>query len=142
MSCFSRIKLIPVLIDLKYWYYNSPYLVLFCPPPSQNFCLILLYPTENSIQHNSHHVFHRFPYFVLTYLITCHHKYLIYQIICQANQVYYNLYPDHNNLWVKDVAHQKVESLGADSLSKLDNTVNNNSIQYKFNTKYAEFSTK
>ena len=35
--------------------------------------------------------------------------------------------------------HQKSESLRAASLSKLDNTVNDNSI---FNTMYAEFFTK
>ena len=45
----------------------------------------------------------------------------------------------HNTLWAKYAAHQKVESLRAASISKVDNTVNNSSI---FNTKYAEFSTK
>ena len=40
--------------------------------------------------------------------------------------------------WMKHVNHQN-ESLRAASLSKLDNTVNNNSIS---NTKYAEFSIK
>ena len=35
--------------------------------------------------------------------------------------------------------HEKAESLSAISLSKLDNTVKNNSI---FNTKYAGFSAK
>ena len=49
------------------------------------------------------------------------------------------LYPDHNNLWIKHATHQKAESLRAGFLSKLENTVNNNSIS---NTKYAEFSTE
>ena len=43
IKCFSWIKLIPVLIHLKYWYYNSPYLELPCLP---------------------HHVLHRFLYFL------------------------------------------------------------------------------
>ena len=46
---------------------------------------------------------------------------------------------DHNTLCVKHTTHQKAQSSRATSISKLDNTVNNNSI---FNTKYAEFSTK
>ena len=46
---------------------------------------------------------------------------------------------DHNNVWVKHRSRQNAESLRAASLSKLDNTVNNNSI---YNTKYAEFSRK
>ena len=45
------------------------------------------------------------------------------------------LFTDHNTSWVKRATHQKVESLKAAFLSRLDNTVNNNSI---FNTKYAE----
>ena len=49
------------------------------------------------------------------------------------------LYPDHNNLWIKHATHQKAEFLRAGFLSKLENTVNNNSIS---NTKYAEFSTE
>ena len=66
----------------------------------------------------------------------------------QANQIYYHgnqyyllhsLYINHNDLWVKHATHQKAGSLRADSLSKLDSTVNSNSI---FNTEYAKFSTK
>ena len=49
------------------------------------------------------------------------------------------LCPDHNNVWVKHRSPQNAESLRAASLSKLDNTVNNNSI---YNAKYAEFSRK
>ena len=45
----------------------------------------------------------------------------------------------HNTLWVKNATHQKTEFLITAFLSKLDNTVNSNSI---FNTKYAEFFTK
>ena len=44
-----------------------------------------------------------------------------------------------NTLTVKHSTCQKSEPLRAASLSKLDNTVNNNSI---FNTKCGEFSTK
>ena len=57
--CFSWIKLIiPVLIHLKYWFYNFPYLELPCFPHHP--CHFLPKPTEAPLQHN-----HRFPYFVL-----------------------------------------------------------------------------
>ena len=81
------------------------------------------------------------PYFVLAHWIKFHHKYWIYQNIWQAKaiKIIIKLYPDHNNLWVKHVTHQKAESLRAGFLSKLDNTVNSNSIS---NTKYAGFSTE
>ena len=49
------------------------------------------------------------------------------------------LYTDLNTLWVKHTTHQKAEPLRAASLSKLGNSVNNNSI---CNTTYAEFSVK
>ena len=49
------------------------------------------------------------------------------------------LYRDHNTLWVKHATYKKDQSLRAASLSKLDNTVSNNSIS---NTNYAEFSIK
>ena len=48
-------------------------------------------------------------------------------------------YTNNNTLWIKQATHQKVVSLRAASLSKLGNTVNNNSI---CNTKYFEFLTK
>ena len=61
------------------------------------------------------------------------------QMPSQANQNFIELYTDLNTLWVKHATHQKVVSLGAASLSKLDNMVNNNSIS---NAKYAEFTIK
>ena len=96
------------------------------------FCLNLPLPTETPLQNNPY----RFPYFVLTHSTTCHHKYWLYQTIWQVKPIKFiiKLYPDDNKLWAK----QKAESLRTVSPSKLDNTVNNNSI---FNTKYAEFST-
>ena len=42
-------------------------------------------------------------------------------------------------LWDKHAAHQKIESLRASSLSKLDSTSISSSIS---NTKYAEFTKK
>ena len=65
MNCYCWIQLIPVLIDLKYWYYNLPRLELPCLP--HYLCRILPYPTETPLKHNSSHVLHRFPYF--SYLI-------------------------------------------------------------------------
>ena len=48
-------------------------------------------------------------------------------------------YAHHNTLLVKQAIYQKAEPFITASLSKLDNTVNNNS---EFNTKYEEFSRK
>ena len=131
MSCPSWIKQVPVLIHLKYWYYNLPYPEFSCLP--HHFCLNLPLPTETPLQNNPY----RFPYFVPTHSTTCHHKYWIYQTIWQVKSIKFiiKLYLDDNNLWAK----QKAESLRTGSPSKLDNTVNNNSI---FNTKYAKFSAK
>ena len=63
MNCFSWIKLTPILIHLKYWHYNFPYLELPCLP--QYPCHILSWPTEIPLQYNPHHVLHWSPYFVL-----------------------------------------------------------------------------
>ena len=49
------------------------------------------------------------------------------------------LYANHNTLLGKHATYQKAESLRGASLSKLDNTVNNNS---NFSAKCPEFSTK
>ena len=103
--------------------------------------LIIQFPMiQTFLQHNTHHVLHRFRYFVLPQASTRHHKYWIYQTICQAKPIKFiiklvqiiiiygtTLYPSKS--WVCKSC----------SLSKLDSTVNNNSI---FNTKYADFSAK
>ena len=57
----------------------------------------------------------------------------------QVNQIFYKLYRDCKTLQIKHADYQKTESVRAASLSKLDNTVNKNSIS---NTNYAEFSIK
>ena len=69
---FSWIKLILVMINLKYWYYNKSSLKLPCLP--HYFCQIAPWPTESRLQYNSHHVLHRFPNFVQPNL-TALHKY-------------------------------------------------------------------
>ena len=81
-----------------------------------------------------------FPILYYPHSTTRHHKYLIYQTICQAKLVKFiiKLYTDDNNLWLKHTTHQKAEPLRAASFSKLDNTASNSI----FNTKYSEFSTK
>ena len=50
--------------------------------------------------------------------------------MCHAKPIKFivNLYTDRNIFRVKQVTHQKAESLRTTSLSKLDNMVNNNSI--------------
>ena len=87
----------------------------------------------NPLQHNSHHVLHRFQYFVLSHSTTSHHKYWIYQIIYEGKPIklIIKLHIDHDTWWVKHANHQK-----AASPSNLENMVNNSS---NFNTKYAEF---
>ena len=139
MNCFSWINILAVLIHLKYWYCNSPYLELSCLP--HHFCQTLPQPTETPLWSNSNHVLHQSPYYALPHLTTRHHKCWIYQTICQAKPIKFiiKLYKDHNTLGVKHTTHQKAESLRPGSLSKLENTVNKSSI---FKTNYADFSTK
>ena len=91
--------------------------------------------------HNPLYVLHWFPYFVLPYSTKHHHKYWVSQTIWQAKPIKFiiKLFTDHHALWVRHANHQKTKSLRAAFLSKLDNSVNNNSI---FNTKYDELFTK
>ena len=60
---FLLIKLISVLLYLKYWYCNTPSLEL--PFNSRPLCQISPWPTKISLQHNPLRVLHRFSYFVL-----------------------------------------------------------------------------
>ena len=61
--------------------------------------------------------------------------------MCQNKSIKFiiKLYTNHNIEWVKHDSDEKVESLKATFLSKLGNTVNNNSI---FTRKYVGFSEK
>ena len=138
INCFSWIKLIQVLIHLKYWYYNSPYLEIPCLP--HHLCQNLPWPTETLLSTILVMLFVGFPFF-LTHSTTSHHTYWIYQTICKVKPIKFSikLYTDLNTLCIKRATHQRGEYLRADFLSRLDNTVNNNSI---FDTKYVEFSTK
>ena len=79
------------------------------PPYLSNFIL----SNWNPLQHKSHHILHRFQYFVLLHSTTSHHKYWIYQIIYKAKPVRFVIkpYSNHNILWVKHATHQKAESL-------------------------------
>ena len=64
--------------------------------------LIIQFPMiQTFLQHNTHHVLHRFRYFVLPQASTRHHKYWIYQTICQAKPIKFiiKLCTDHYNLW-------------------------------------------
>ena len=66
----------------------------------------------NLLQHNPHHVLHRFLYFVLPYWTTRHHKYWIYETICKDKPFKFiiKLYTDRNTLWIKHATHEKAES--------------------------------
>ena len=57
----------------------------------------------------------------------------------QSNLLLFFIQISQYLIWAKHNIHQKAESWSASSLSKSDNTVNNN---LTFNTKWAEFSTK
>ena len=152
MSCFSWIKLILVLIHLKYWYYNSPYaerpylphhICQILPQPAKTFFNInlIMLASSNPLQHKPHHVLRRFQYCVLLHLTKSHHKYWIYQIIYKAKPIKFviKLYKDHGSLWVKHATRQKTEALRTAFPSNLGNMINNSS---NFNTENAEFSTK
>ena len=67
MKFVSWIKLIPVLIHLKYWYDNTPSVGLCLP---HHLCQTAPWSTENPIQYNSDHVLHRFSYFALPNMTT------------------------------------------------------------------------
>ena len=96
LNCFSWIKLIPVLIHLKYWYNNFPYLELPCLP--HHHCQVLPQPTRTPLQHNPYHVLHRFPCFFLLHSTKYHYRCWIYQIRCRAKPITFNikLVTDHN----------------------------------------------
>ena len=81
---------------------------------------ILHWPTETPLQHNLHHVFHWFRYFVLPHSTTHHLKYWICQAMWQAKPIKFiiKLYPNNNTLWVKHATHLKAESLRTASISK------------------------
>ena len=132
------IKLISFLNYIKCWYYNTPSVQLPCLP--RHLSQISPWPIETLIQRNPHPVLHQFPCFFLPHSIT-RHNYWIYQTIWQTKPIKFmiKLYTNHNTFLVKHATYQKVESLRAASLSKLDNMVTSNSI---FNTKCPEFSTK
>ena len=113
--------------------------------PSQMLILKYLVPRTSlspspSLQHNRHHVLHRFPYFALINLIT-RHKYWIYKKYTK---------PSHSNFLsgyiqiIKTYGSnmlpiERMVLIRAASLSNVDNAVNNNSI---FNTMCAKFFTK
>ena len=68
MNCFSWTKLIPILIHLKYWYYNSTHLELHCL--FHHLFEILPLPTETPLQYITYHFPITFP--ILSYPIPPH----------------------------------------------------------------------
>ena len=140
MKSFSWIKLFPVQIHLKYWYYNTLSLQLHFLHYTIS---VKVHTGQLKVLFNRiliMHVLHRFSYF--SYPIWSHATSTGYaKPICQAKPLKFiiKIYADHNNLWVKHTTHQKAESLRAGALSKWANMVNSNSI---FNIKCAELPTK
>ena len=152
MNCFSWIKLILVLIHLKYWYYNSPYAELpylphhicqILPQPAKTFFNInlIMLASSNPLQHKPHHVLRRFQYCVLLHLTKSHQSigYTKSYIKPSQSNLLSNYIQIVDTLWVKHATHQNDESLRTASPSNLGDIVNNSS---NFSTKYAEFSTK
>ena len=138
MNCFLWVKLISVLIHLKYLYCNTSCLERLCLPRHLSWNLPC--PSEIPLQRNPYLVLHQFSYLVLPHSTT-HYNYWMYQTICQDKPIksIIKLCTNHNTLFVKHVTYRKTEPLRVVSLSKLDNTVSNSSV---FNTKCAECSLK
>ena len=117
MNCFSWIKLIPVLIHLIYWYYDSPFLELVSLPISVKFYPRQFQPLFNTILIM---FFTGFPILSYPHSTTHHHNYRICQTIWQAKLIKFiiKLYSDNNTLWVKHATQLKAESLRIASLSR------------------------
>ena len=131
---FFLIKLILVLIHLKYWYYNTPSLELSCLPVIfVKFHSGQLKPFFNAIINMF--FFIGFP--ILSYSMQPHATNIGYtKPYAKQNQP--SLLSSCIQIIMPDCSNTLPISR-AISLSKLGNTVNNNSI---FNTKSVEFSTK
>ena len=69
MNCFFWIKLIPVLIHLKYWYYIFPHLELF--PASLNIS-VTFYHSQLKHLFNTILIMFFIGYAILSYLIRPH----------------------------------------------------------------------
>ena len=137
---YSKYHLIKVFGSF-FWNYELLFLDQANSSSYPSEILIIQFPMiQTFLQHNTHHVLHRFRYFVLPQASTRRHKYWIYQTICQAKPIKFiiKLCTDHYNLWDNTLPIKNCVCKSC-SLSKLDSTVNNNSI---FNTKYADFSAK
>ena len=118
----------------KYWYYNTSSLQLPCLPHH------LFHPGQLKPLFNTTLIMFFIGFPILSYLMRPHAIIIGYpKPNAKASQSNILLYTNHNTLSVKHATNQKAKPLRATSLSKLCNTVNNNSI---FNTTCAEFSTK
>ena len=127
MNCFSWIKLIPTLIHLKYLYSSCLNLAL----PSLTIS-VKFYPNQLKPSFNTIFIMFFIEFPILFNSIWPRATTSIGYTKPYAKPI--KLYTDHNTLLVKQATHKKTQSFRAASLSKLDNTFNNNSI---FNTKYA-----
>ena len=121
MNCFSQIKLILVLIHLKYSYCNSPYAELSYLP--HHLCQILPQPTETLSSANLIMFFIGFN--ILSNPIrpqaTTSIGYTKSYINPSQSKFVIKLYTDHDTLWVKHATHLKAEFLRTASSSNLDN---------------------
>ena len=101
MNCLSSFKIIPFLIHLKYWYYNSSYLEL--PYVSNHLCQILPYPTETLFNTVLIMFFISFPILSYPIRLQATTKYWKYQTICKSKRIKFigKLNTDHNTLWMK-----------------------------------------
>ena len=98
---YSKYHLIKVFGSF-FWNYELLFLDQANSSSYPSEILIIQFPMiQTFLQHNTHHVLHRFRYFVLPQASTRRHKYWIYQTICQAKPIKFiiKLCTDHYNLW-------------------------------------------
>ena len=98
---YSKYHLIKVFGSF-FWNYELLFLDQANSSSYPSEILIIQFPMiQTFLQHNTHHVLHRFRYFVLPQASTRHHKYWIYQTICQAKPIKFiiKLCTDDYNLW-------------------------------------------
>ena len=133
MNSFSWIKLISVLINLKFQCCNISSLELpWLPHHLCQFLPCLLKRLLNSIL-----LIFFIGFSISSYPIRTYATIIRYQTICLAKPIKFisKLYTNHNTLLVKHATYQKAECLKTASLSKLDNIINNNPA---FNAECAE----
>ena len=110
-TVFFWIKLISVLIHLRYLYYNTSSLELSCLPC--HLCRTSPWRNETPLQRSPYQVLHQCPYLFIHSSTTRHNNWIC-QTICQDKPINFiiklinfiiKLYTYHNTLFVKHSIH-------------------------------------